>query len=380
MSVFAPPDGHPSVSDPFDPDFFRPRRVERRRRQRLRQRRNRIRIAAIASVAVLALGAWALFIRGGGPPPAPPKKAAPAPAIADPTAAWAVRVGDHLFVVVFSAPRGDLPVAVAIPEQTVVDVPGGGPTQMSGADQSVEMLIAATQATLERRVGHAVTSGQSDLAALIDDLGGVAVQLDEPTLVGDTELGPGSITMLGAQSIAYLESATGEDRTIRWEGLLQGLVDAPADPVAWASLAGTSHPGAAQVFAAAHGAEVVELPTVVDDLGTSTDMEGVADLVTTRFPPQVPLIRVVVLTGVGRPGVGVDIVRRIAPAGFWVVATQEAAERRVDATEVVAGDESFLSDAQTVHDLLGVGRVYVGTQPTGVADVTIVVGKDFIGG
>jgi hypothetical protein len=134
------------------------------------------------------------------------------------------------------------------------------------------------------------------------------------------------------------------------------------------------------VFAATHGAEVMELPTVQDDLGTSTDTAGVADLVTSRFPPEDPLIKVVVLTGVSQPGVGVDIVRRIAPAGFRVVAAQDAAGRRVDATEIVAGDEAFLDEAEAVRDLLGVGRVYVGTQPTGVADVTIVVGKDFVGG
>jgi hypothetical protein len=379
MSVFAPPDGRP-VTDPFDPDFFQPRRVERRRQQRQRRRQSRIRIAAVLAILALAGAVWAGFLRGDVPPPAAPKKAPPPAAVADPTAAWSVRVGDHLFVVVFAAPKDDRPVAVAIPEQTVVDVPGGGPSEMSGADQSVEMLIAAAQATLDRRIGHAVISGENDLATLIDALGGVNVQLDEPTLVGDAELGPGSVRMLGAQSVAYLQSGTGEDRQFRWEALLQGLGDAPADASAWGELAGSAHPGAAAVFAATHGAEVMELPTVQDDLGTSTDTAGVADLVTSRFPPEDPLIKVVVLTGVSQPGVGVDIVRRIAPAGFRVVAAQDAAGRRVDATEIVAGDEAFLDEAEAVRDLLGVGRVYVGTQPTGVADVTIVVGKDFVGG
>jgi len=198
--------------------------------------------------------------------------------------------------------------------------------------------------------------------------------------VSGVELGPGTVTMLGAEAVDYLNGGTVEDRTIRWESLLQGLVDAPANPQAWSALAGTAHPGAAEDFVAAAGADIMELPTVVDDLGTSTDPGGVADLVATRFPPGGSLVKVVVLTGIGRPGVVVDVIRRVAPAGYWVVATQEASERPVDSTEIVAGDEGFLEDAEAVHDVLGVGRVYVGTQPTGVADVTIVVGKDYIAG
>jgi len=376
VSLSAPP--QPWV-DPFEADVFRPHRVERRRQQRLRQRRNRRRALAAGLVVVALLGAYLVFGRGGAPAAPRPTKPAPAAAQADPTAAWSVRVGTHLFVTVFAAPAGKHPVAVAIPEGTVVDVPDG-PDQMSGADLSVEMLIAATQATLERRVAHAVTSQQGDLETLIDSLGGVTVSFDAATTVGDAELGPGSVRLLGAEAVAYLNSATPEDRTMRWETLLQGLLGGPANHEAWATLAGTAHPGAAQVFEASRGADVMELPTVVSDQATSSDTAGVADLVATRFPPGGRLVRVIVLTGVSRPGVVRDVIGHIAPAGYWVVASQEASDRRVDTTEVVAGDQGFLKDANAVAEVLGVGRVYVGTQPTGVADVTIVVGRDYIGG
>jgi LytR cell envelope-related transcriptional attenuator/LytR_cpsA_psr family len=378
VSVSAPERGF--GLDPFETDVFRPRRVDRRRQQRLRRRRARIRAVAVVAILALAAGAYLVFVRGGKPAPPPPPVAAPPAVVVDPTTAWSVRIGNHVFLAVVAAPKGGRPVAVAIPEETVVDVPGGGPSRMGQADQSVEMLIAATQATLERRVAHAVISDQADLAILIDTLGGVDVQLGEPTLVGGVDLGPGTVTMLGAEAVDYLNGGTAEDRTIRWESLLQGLVDAPANPQAWSALAGSAHPGAADVFDTAADADVLELPTVQDDLGISTDPEGVADLVATRFPAGGELVKVVVLTGIGRPGVVVDVIRRVAPAGYWVVATQEAAERPVDTTQVVAGDDGFLEDAEAVRDVLGVGTVYVGTQPTGVADVTIVVGKDYIAG
>jgi hypothetical protein len=376
VSLSAPPE--PWV-DRFESDVFRPHRVERRRQQRLRRRRNRRRGLVAGILAVALLGAYLLLARGDVPAPPPPPTAAPAATVTDPTAAWSVRVGTHLFVVVFAAPAGRHPTALAIPEDTAVDVPDG-PDQMGGADLSVEMLIAATQATLERRVAHAVTSQQSDLSTLIDDLGGVTVELDAVTNVGDAELGPGGVRLLGAEAVAYLNSATPEDRSLRWETLLQGLMGAAPDRAAWAALAGPAHPGAASVFEASLGADVFELPTVVSDLGTSSDTGGVADLVASRFPLGGQLVKVIVLTGVSRPGVVRDVIGHIAPAGYWVVASQTASERRVGATEIVAGDEGFLEDANTVRDVLGVGRVYVGTQPTGVADVTIVVGEDYIGG
>jgi hypothetical protein len=49
-------------------------------------------------------------------------------------------------------------------------------------------------------------------------------------------------------------------------------------------------------------------------------------------------------------------------------------------TQVVASDDSFLSKASQVQAILGVGSVYVGPESSGVADITIVVGKDFKAG
>jgi hypothetical protein len=59
------------------------------------------------------------------------------------------------------------------------------------------------------------------------------------------------------------------------------------------------------------------------------------------------------------------------------VAIQEASRRIIASTEVVASGDSFLPQAQQVQQLLKVGTVYVGTQPTGIADITIVMGKDY---
>jgi hypothetical protein len=52
----------------------------------------------------------------------------------------------------------------------------------------------------------------------------------------------------------------------------------------------------------------------------------------------------------------------------------------VTQTEIVAAGDVFEGDAERVQALLGVGMVYVDAQPTGIADITIKVGKDFTSG
>ena len=74
---------------------------------------------------------------------------------------------------------------------------------------------------------------------------------------------------------------------------------------------------------------------------------------------------------------GALIASRLATLGYRVVSAQNAASFKTVSTQVVAGDESFIPEADQVVATLGVGKVYAGVQATGIADITIVVGKDF---
>ena len=89
-----------------------------------------------------------------------------------------------------------------------------------------------------------------------------------------------------------------------------------------------------------------------------------------------PLVRVVVLSAGGRRGHVLAIATSLATEGYRVVAAQEA-RSELALTQIVASDESFLAKAAQVQAILGVGSVYVGPESSGVADITIVVGKDF---
>ena len=110
------------------------------------------------------------------------------------------------------------------------------------------------------------------------------------------------------------------------------------------------------------------------------DTRATAELVRRHFPPaSTGLVRVIVLNGAGRPSVGEELAALVAPAGFRVVSEQDL-PFTVTETEIVAGGDLFAPQAERVQSLLGVGMVYVDAQPTGIADITIKVGKDYKAG
>jgi hypothetical protein len=132
----------------------------------------------------------------------------------------------------------------------------------------------------------------------------------------------------------------------------------------------------------AHGATVVEVPTGPSvQGGVAPDPKQLKTLISSRIGPALgELVRVIVENGNGRPGQGAAIGELLAPRGFLVVASQNASSFDVAQSQIVAANQSFLPWASEAQGLLGAGKVYLGTQPTGVADVTIVVGKDFTTG
>jgi LytR cell envelope-related transcriptional attenuator/cell envelope-related transcriptional attenuator-like protein len=300
------------------------------------------------------------------------------------TMVWSVRTASgSSLVVVISEPAGRAPLVIAIPAHTSVDLPGGGASTVGDAAITPGMAVAATQATLNIRVPHHLVIDEHDLQALVDRLGGIQVDVEALFQSGHQPLGPGLTRLLGTDVAAYLSTATDtDDLTARWEDVLAGLMAGPADPGLWTFPLGQTDDvsRAARMLAAAHGAAVGELPTAPSDGTIQPDLKAIAALVRQSFAaPGVPLVRVVVLNGNGRPGMGALISARLSLLGFRVVAAQNAPSFRMQETQVVAADEGFLPQAEQVVATLQLGKVYVGAQPTGIADVTIIVGKDFGG-
>jgi hypothetical protein len=361
--------------------------VERRaalRDRAVRRRVNRRRglLGAVAVVAVVALVAFVARSGGGSKP-----QALPPPAPGPSSLVWTVEMGARPVSVVVAVPGNGHATALAVPNETEVDLPGGGPATVGDAARMAVgdpgMLVAAVQAALDRRAEHYLVTDASQLVTLVDLVGGVDVQTEVQFVFDGRSFGPGQDHLSGGAVLAYLETALDEDLTGRWEEVLAGLLSAPKDS-AWAGLVGTSDAldAARGVLTRALGGIVLELPTTPSpDGGIQPDGPEVVRLLDANFGPETtPLIRVIVLNGNGEAGVSARVASLIAPGGFQVIAAQNAPTFDEVQTQVVAANEDFGDAADRVVVLLGVGMVYVDPQPTGIADITVVVGKDFQSG
>jgi len=71
---------------------------------------------------------------------------------------------------------------------------------------------------------------------------------------------------------------------------------------------------------------------------------------------------------------------RVIPNGFRIVASLNASTFDHEETLVVATSEEFEEAAERVRALLGVGTVSASGVPSGLGDVTILVGEDYLNG
>jgi hypothetical protein len=134
-------------------------------------------------------------------------------------------------------------------------------------------------------------------------------------------------------------------------------------------------------------AAVADVTLPVDPLssGAQTRYElrqpDATQAITQAFPAFVigpgPRPRVELLNGVGDVGVTQQVAARVVPAGAQVTLTGNVANFGVRTSLVVYYDPSQLAAAKRLAAALGVGRVAHSAEPIGVADITIVVGKDF---
>jgi hypothetical protein len=90
-------------------------------------------------------------------------------------------------------------------------------------------------------------------------------------------------------------------------------------------------------------------------------------------------IRLVVLNGVGEPGIGEEVPRTLIPSGFRLMSSENANRFDYEVTKIVAATEEGIPSAQLAQELLGAGQIQLGAQPQ-LADVIVVVGRDFAGG
>lgn len=278
-----------------------------------------------------------------------------------------LRSKDAVMMAVVGSSGTTPPAALAIPPNVVMTIPGQG----DGTVKDVTLLDGSQAAVaISNLVGawipHYAVTDPSHLAAVVDRAGGIQVF--------------GSATN-GAEVIAGL-TEPGPARALTWRETLIGLFEAGPS---WApgDFVGSDDAAAgARLVTAAKGAAMQALPTANVTPGyLRPDYEAIAALMEDRFGMAgQPPVRVLVLNGTGAPGVGESVAERLIPEGYRVVVSENASSFDHRETLVVAASEESRGAAERVRRLLGVGALSVSAVPSGLGEVTILVGEDYTNG
>ena len=281
-----------------------------------------------------------------------------------------------LALVVVRTDRGPLPAvvgstgfgtngALVIPPSALVVVPGQGESTVGEAlGLSSRQAATAVSNLLGVWIDEQATIDTARLARLVDGAEGMVIGGDAAT----------------GQDVADLLEGSDAGGITALQVVLEALLSSDVD---WSSLdlADAEHPGAVvRALSAAAGSDVTTLQ--VDEVASGifrADPGQVSDALVEAFGgPAEEAVPVIVLNGNGIPGIGEAVAERLLPGGFRVAVSQNASDFDHPETLIVVGSPDDVGLAERVRDLLGVGSVSVSVG-SGIAPVTVVVGKDFIG-
>lgn len=387
------------------------RRTELRRRRR--QRRLRL-VAALLTLALVAAVAVVVLIVRRAPEPPPtvqPQGRTQATLLLQVQGVDGSAVASALLA---QDPVGGSGAVVLVPPQVIVDVPGTGSLPLGRALTTVSPEGARN--ALADLLGVSIDAGwvldPPTFSALVEELGGLRVGVDVPVMQDATVLlAPGEQQLDGAQAIAFLAYlAPGEQEQARLarvqqvvDGLLTALPDGLVQVTAALSGLGAGSrsslpPGELADFlvtAAATGSagelQYDTLPVVPIDAGGGVmafrvDAEAARNLVERLLAQSVPTSeretgnRVLVLNGVGTPGLGETVRTRLVEQGFVFVGSRNAPRFGYDRTVVLVPEATPEAQllGERVATALGVAPDVRADELGTVADVIVIVGADFV--
>ncbi len=313
---------------------------------------------SLAAVLLVAVGAFVVVRIARSEPSEPPAAAVPAR-----LALVVVATDDGPLTTVVGAGGSSPPAALVLPARVAITIPGYGDGTVGEASE----LAGGTAATAASNLlgvwipNHASIE-LADIGQLVDRAGGIEM---------------GGVAMSGADVGEQLDAA-GDARETAWEATFEAILRT----VEWTpqDVAEADEPTrVAELLNAARGAAVEVLPAEEVPGGLlRTEPGTVAQVVAAAWGfTGREVLPVVVLNGNGRPGMGELVAERVIPGGFRVVVSENASSFDHDTTLIVVPGEEHRDLAERVRDLLGVGEVQVAGPASGLADVTVVVGKDF---
>ena len=271
------------------------------------------------------------------------------------------------------------PKFFSLPFDLTLTVPGQGEVKAADvAGLGAETIRVAVSNTFGAWAEHVAVLDLDGLASVVDRGKGIRVAVPGFYVTDAGNLGPGSARLSGDQVVALL-GVQGEGAEARWASVVQGLLQGRVR-VGEEDLAETDGiAGVRRVLSGARGATIASFPTrsvagsVTVPLQPDLDRQ-VARIFGVRSP-----VPVIVENGVGAPGLGQNVAAILLPLGFRVVLSQNADLFGYERTRVVANGHGAIADANRIKEALGVGRVGVSQVPSGIGDITIIVGEDFTG-
>jgi hypothetical protein len=271
------------------------------------------------------------------------------------------------------------PAFFSLPFDLTLTVPGQGEVRAADvAGLGAETIRVAVSNTFGAWAEHVAVLDLDGLASVVDRGKGIRVAVPGFYVTDAGNLGPGSARLTGEQVVALL-GMQGEGAEARWASVVQGLLRGRVR-LGEEDLAETDGiAGVRRVLKGAGGATIASFPTqsvagsVTVPLQPDLDRQ-VARMFGVRSP-----VPVIVQNGVGAPGLGQNVAAILLPLGFRVVLSQNADLFGYERTRVVANGNGAIEDARRIREALGVGRVGVSQVPSGIGDITIIVGEDFTG-
>jgi hypothetical protein len=313
---------------------------------------------SLAAVVLLAVGAMVVvrIARSEEPPPAAAERPSELVLLVVETDA-----GPRTAVV--GSGGSIAPAALVLPDRVAITIPGQGDGTVADASELPGRSAATAAANLLGVwIPHHVALEPRAIAEVVDRAGGIEV---------------GGTAMSGRDVAAALEGREGVPDEV-WattlEAILRIAVWEPGDlPVS------DSPTAAAEILNGARDAPVEVLPAEEVSGGLlRTDPATIRPLVTALWGvADREVLPIIVLNGSGEPGIGESVAERVIGSGFRVVVSENASSFDHETTLIVVASEDDRALGERVRDLLGMGEVQVAGPASGIADVTMVVGKDF---
>jgi len=341
------------------------------------QRARRRRTGEIAAAAVLTVGGiWYAATQAAdvsqGPGPSGATGAAPGSQLI------VLTVTGAPVPIVSVVSAGAEPAFTVLPPDLQLVVPGQGEATVGDvATLPADSSRVAVSNLMGGWIAHYAELDLGALGTLVDRAGGITVPLPDAVAVGADVLGPGETPMDGPAAVDFLFTSPPGRVTGRFAQVWTALLGQPP-VVREGDLSATDDVAAvSRTLQRAQGAKVAFVPTSrVEERLTVPAQPEFDRWAEDRFGVPPPL-RVIVENGSGAPGVGEAVAAQLLPGGFRVVLSRNAESFDHDRTDVIAEGQEFVEAAKAARRLLGLGKVAVSQVPSGVGDITVIVGKDF---